>query len=279
MDRKLPIFAGKSSQDSVRVHTIPTRRLVVVSVNSDLKRGRIPSGAASSGDEAKPDRLAIFNGKRLSDIMKVLDHQYGGKTDDGAVIEIIANLLSTMKGWPDNFTRWAARRSPAMSPPALKALIDQVTEWPTEFDSSRAGRVLKISEVTRIRLRVTHIRPFDLSDSEIVKSRKENKRMRDRERREARGARPHAVSVEKQKPWLAERVSRATYFRRKRNEAVQVRETDSRSIYIDNTNIWRETVSKRNGSGAHQARATDSLRRELLKRCAAVLLSEPRTVH
>ena len=91
------------------------------------------------------------------------------------------------------------------------------------------GKRLRVTREEWIRLKLKTILPFDMTDKEIAEFRKAKKRARDRHRRKAEGRSQREVylagALSTLKPWEAEGISRATWFRRrKRRDETGVRQ-------------------------------------------------------
>ncbi|HRJ68856.1 MAG TPA: hypothetical protein PK812_04535 [Beijerinckiaceae bacterium] len=205
---------------------------------------RVRKGFTTSG-KRKPRDLAPI---RLRQVNRVLDLRYGGRADRDcvqAVIEVTAHLCHAMDGWPDNFRGWVRERAPTFNPANVAALIDIVSAEPAPWDGAAAGRILRLSEIDRQRLRAWTIEPFDLSPAERAESRKLRKREADKARRRKAGAKDRAQSAAKAKPWREQGVSRATWYREKAARDAAARETVSRTTYVDkkHRNARRVSVS------------------------------------
>ena len=82
------------------------------------------------------------------------------------------------------------------------------------------GNRLNLRDRERQQYGIRHIRPIDVSDEELIDRRKAKARARERQRRLKSGGRSRedylANSLSRQKPWLAQGMSRARWYRLKR---------------------------------------------------------------
>lgn len=191
-------------------------RTVQIALETSQERPKRPRRAgAHSGKATHADLSAI----RLKQINDVLAHSYGDRADrdyTAQIIEMVAHLCCAMTGFPDNFHRWVRKRAPTLNPAKVKALIDIASTEPEAWDGAAAGRILRLSEIDRLRLRINTIEPCDLSPSERAETRKQHKREVAEARRRKAGAKDQKESADRRKPWAAMGISRRTYYRRKK---------------------------------------------------------------
>lgn len=223
----------------------PEFRTVLIAVETSPEQARKPrrSGGVKS-NRPPPDMAAI----RLAEVDKVLDLRFDGRADRADVkpiIETAAHLCRAMSGWPDNFRGWRRKRASTFNQAEAEALIALADAEPEPWDGAAAGRILRLSEPDRLRLRISTIEPFDMSPAEREESRKLRKRGKDRARRWKAGAKDREKSAAKLKPWASMGLSRAEYYRRQAKARAAMRETVSREpLMIENLgNGGRETVS------------------------------------
>jgi hypothetical protein len=83
------------------------------------------------------------------------------------------------------------------------------------------GKILMVTDAERTRLRFTTIGACDVSKAERTRRRKQRNRRAQEARRRARGATPRAqylqAAIARQQPWIAEGVSRRTWYRRQKS--------------------------------------------------------------
>jgi hypothetical protein len=157
---------------------------------------------------------------RLAQINRLLSHRKGsGLAEEPQVdlVDIVAWLFIGLRGWPGNLSGWIKHRAPGFNPSELAALIlDSETTTGRQWNSALVGRIVRLTVVEAVRLRITTILPCDLSKEEIIASRRARKNQRQRERRHAAGMKPQAESAARLKPWVELGISESTFRRRRR---------------------------------------------------------------
>jgi len=154
-------------------------------------------------------------------------HRHGGlpETDDAVLyLEVIVHHLRPKGGDLRKALRnfvWA-RFDCEISDDLLSAALRP--RWKA-YTADRLGRLLRVSDAERSALKLTTIGAYDVDKDERERRRKERKRLRDRARREAErraqgqlSREEYMAQVKAPKPWEAEGISRAAWFRRKRRE-------------------------------------------------------------
>jgi hypothetical protein len=106
----------------------------------------------------------------------------------------------------------------------------------------KMGELLGVTDATREAAQAWNIGTLGGSRAARAKAAKERDRLRDESRRRASGATPQAKSLSQTKPWEAEGISRATWYRRQAN-GQDIGETVSSETVSSETNKGRETVS------------------------------------
>jgi hypothetical protein len=91
-----------------------------------------------------------------------------------------------------------------------------------KFSATRLGELLKLTEHERTILRITTIRAVGVTDADMARARRMLAAERARLRRRAKGAKPRfmyeAKSLSRSKPWIAQGISRRTWFRRRKQQ-------------------------------------------------------------
>jgi hypothetical protein len=109
--------------------------------------------------------------------------------------------------------------------------------WKTQ----ELGDHMNLTEADRQRIGIRTIGAIDMTPAE----RKQQRKLRDKERkcagRRAKGAKPHEESKSRTKPWLADGISRRTWYRRQ----AENRGTDSSTVNLVNTADKTVPPSKR----------------------------------
>lgn len=151
---------------------------------------------------------------RLSELTRWLDDAFGAGVeldagDHGYMLtRIMAHHLGVLPDAPRRITRWTATYAPWISPRDLERLIREVIECPIKWSADKLAWKLRLSDTTRTRLKIKTIGAFDFTKAQRMARSKAKRAERDRKRRPRK---PKAT-----KPWITLRISRATWFRRKR---------------------------------------------------------------
>jgi hypothetical protein len=107
-----------------------------------------------------------------------------------------------------------------MTPAEIEALTARVIAKPYRWRADKLARLVNLHEVDRCRLRITTIGAVDMTREERAARRKVANRLRERQRRQAAGARPRekyeAESLSRTEPWRGEGVCRRTWERRQK---------------------------------------------------------------
>jgi len=116
-----------------------------------------------------------------------------------------------------HIAHWARLWAPWMTVDELASLTADVMTGPRKFKADTLGRRLKLSQREREELAITTIGAFDFNAEQRRAARKHRRRMKERERRKVRGAKPRADyqanAISRSKPWEALGISRATWYR------------------------------------------------------------------
>jgi hypothetical protein len=115
---------------------------------------------------------------------------------------------------------WLTVWAPWMPPEELARLIEAVISKPLRWRAETLAKRLNLTEVDRCRLRITTIGAVDMTKAEREAARKVRKRQAMREKRRTSGTKPRAEylaqSTEQAKPWMADGISRRTWYRHQR---------------------------------------------------------------
>lgn len=165
---------------------------------------------------------------RVGDIRGVLRARYGPiLPDDDAGREDLRELLLPVSLAPFEASRKMRNMvevlAPWMADTEATALIEDVIRTPIRYrcrTSTQIGEALQVCNAERERLRLWTIAPIDMSAEDMASQRKFKRRMRQKSRRRKLGLVSReeflASSLNAQKPWQAEGVSRATWYRDRR---------------------------------------------------------------
>src|SRR5262249_6734019 len=181
---------------------------------------------------AKQPDPAVLPRWRVGDLTGFIRHRYGPTLpDDDAGRDDLNELLlpvslrvkSPALVMRNTIETWA----PWMTAEEAYSVIQQIERTPPKLRNRTAkdlGQRLNLTNAEREHLRVWTIAPVDMTADQRAAWLRQKKRQRDRLRlqrkRRAAGIRSRTVylanSLSKQKPWLAEGTSRASWYRRQK---------------------------------------------------------------
>jgi hypothetical protein len=162
---------------------------------------------------------------RYFEINRLIEARHHGlipETDDTAYFEAMAANLRSLEHLLD----WTADAAPWASPDMLITIHKQVTgSRSRDLTGQECANLLRVSYGERERLEINTIGSFDVDEQTRAAMAKERKREMDRQRiqarRKAKGAKSRLEfeqqSIEAQKPWEKDGISRRTWFRRREN--------------------------------------------------------------
>src|SRR5262249_38299984 len=107
--------------------------------------------------------------------------------------------------------------APWMSPQEAAALAAKVIASPRKFRAGTLGWQLRLTDDERTHLKITTIRPFDVTPAELADRRNQRSRERSvayRRRQRASASRPEPAC--RTRPWEALGMSRRTWYRRRK---------------------------------------------------------------
>lgn len=185
-------------------------------------------------DKSDRRRPNVRLNKRMRELEAVLTVRHRGRRlsedDSGNEDLFIAAHHVAQFGDPhQHISAWARDWAPWLSDAACAALIDRVIQKPRKWSAKTLGRAMRLTQEERKRLGITTIRAFDVTDEDMKANRVASESDRHRKRRRKAGAVDRAEWLEinsaaRNKPWEAQGISRATYYRRLK---VPLRETET----------------------------------------------------
>jgi hypothetical protein len=115
---------------------------------------------------------------------------------------------------------WVELHAPWMTFAELATLIQDVEERPRRWRADKLAWRLRLTRADRDRLGITTIGAIDFSLAERQARRRQRDKLRKELSRRMQGTKPRAQyeaqAVSRAKPWIVAAVSRATWYRRKR---------------------------------------------------------------
>jgi hypothetical protein len=166
---------------------------------------------------------------RRRDLEAFFGDKYGRTfPDDDAGREDLVVLLHFVSklGDPRATRDSAARWCPWLTDAEYTAMLDAIARNPRRWRADSLAREIGLDRATRTRLGITTIGATDFNKAKRTKRRTKRNTADKRVRRVAAGAKPHAMSAERLKPWIDLGISKATWNRR-RKLAREAREADS----------------------------------------------------
>ena len=169
----------------------------------------------------------IIRRVRLGHLKRLLRQRYGFELPDDDAgredLELVLcltgdkNLMNTVEVWAPWMQTIEADR--------LVARIKNMPPHVRQLPPKTLGQCVRLTNVERERSSPWQIRPCDISDEEFVEQRKAKDRAR---KRRKRGSVPLEVyrarrSVNKEKPWIMQGISRAQWYRRRRRKEMRQR--------------------------------------------------------
>jgi len=173
---------------------------------------------------------------RIAEINRLIEHRHGGRIPahddphDGYVFAIAVTIhaefadehdrRSFLLGWISRAAEWITDRDAYVG-----ALLAKMHPRGKHLRDRQAGQLVNLKAAERTALGIRTMSPADMTPLQFAKARQEAKRLADRERaarkRREGGAKPQERSIAKTQPWKAAGCSKATWYRRKRqNETV-----------------------------------------------------------
>lgn len=181
-----------------------------------------------SGDE-KP----AFNwtALRCRELESVLTDRYGAHlpNDDAGRedLRIMARHLAH-RGDEHGIRLWAMKHAPWLDDHERESVVRRAMASTAKLPmADTLAKQLGLTYADRQRLRLTTIGAVDVDKDERLARRKARKAQRRREKRHQQGMKPRAASLSRIKPWVAEGVSRRTWYRRRGTTMTPSKESEA----------------------------------------------------
>lgn len=161
---------------------------------------------------------------RISELTRLFDDLFGPmrlpNSDDGyQAARVMVHHIGRLKHAERRMSDWLGTCAGFLSMAERERLISEVDECPLKWTADKLAWKFKVTLEQRTRLKLTTIGAIDLPKVERIKRRARAKRDRMAANRQAQGAMTRAEyrkAVKSAKPWEAEGLSRASWYRRKR---------------------------------------------------------------
>jgi hypothetical protein len=185
-------------------------------------------------NENSRDQLRILSAVRLCEIETIIRARHGyylpdpSGTDDEdlvhAYVTAAAGTLMPVRGWARRWAPWLVDETVLRRAEALQRKLLHGRAGPKLLPADAVAKMLLVRMVERDRLGLKTIGACDVTPEQRAETAKARKRERDRlrqmKKRIADGRLPReqyvAGSIEASQPWLAEGISRRTWYRRNR---------------------------------------------------------------
>jgi len=197
-----------------------------------------PKAAVPRSPEAKAERARKYRAatahKRLADVLRIVMGKWGGRVPEGyrnVVAHLVAcELIHTSRDPLADLIQWCARYTDGHAEHEIRDTVKtarairdiriggrtiRAAGYP--YGASGLGEKMGITPDDVHRLGLTAIAAGGETEEQFRERRREPDAEAKRHSREAAGATPRSQSLERQKPWLAAGVSRATYYRHQKH--------------------------------------------------------------
>jgi hypothetical protein len=143
----------------------------------------------------------------------------------------------------DACIEWAAKWAPWMASDEAAALAEQIAMDPQWLKARPLGERLGLTDSERTRLDIRTIRPIDLTDEAFVGRNRQKERERKAwERQRARAAKSAPAS--QTKPWEAEGINRATWYRHRQKAKSATQKRATKSVRNNLVSITADGISR-----------------------------------
>jgi hypothetical protein len=165
-----------------------------------------------------------FAAIRVRDLDSLFAKRYGHRLPDDDAgrddAEVMAHHLAMLSGDPrQHITDWMRRWAPWLTLVDLDALQARAIVQTKRWSADQLAWRLRLTEAERIAYRITTIGAIDLSNAERTKRRHQRNIEAKRTARRTKGAMSRAEyeakALSRAKPWIAEGISRRTWYRRR----------------------------------------------------------------
>jgi hypothetical protein len=161
---------------------------------------------------------------RLHDLAKIFRHRYGVVLPDDDAgrddLVVAVNHLASLARPRRHITNWIELWAPWLTAGEQRDIVGAALANPQHWKADALAWRLRLTKEERRMLGVTTIGAIDENKAARAKRRRQIERERKARQRRAKGAKPRKVyeaqSISSAMPWISEGISRATWYRRKR---------------------------------------------------------------
>jgi hypothetical protein len=256
------------------------------------------TGLPGRRPRVKLSKDEILRRLRLRDLRRLLGDRCRGSVlpDDDAGREYLVELLLPISLGPneaikscraveiwgptDRMRREIELWAPWMSEDETGQLlidINLMPAWQRKPMARTLGERLQVTYAQRARLQLRTIGPCDMTEAAMALIRKQKKRQRDKLRRQSKGAISRTVYLanhrtSKEQPWLVLKISRATWYRRIKQE--QANETGPRQVNLTKTALVLVSKEKHGSNAGECVRVSTATPAGLVQTCAEFLTAD-----
>jgi hypothetical protein len=169
---------------------------------------------ANPGGNGKRNAVWV---QRIHALNRIFESRYGCvfPNDDAGLEDL--KILAHHYYWGDPLAmaRIIKRRAPWAD---VQAIVDEIAADPKKWTSAELGEALNFTGAEWRHLRIRTITPVDMSLADRADFNRVRANGRRRQKRRMQGVRPRAEYEATRKPWVAEGISKATWYRRRTRE-------------------------------------------------------------
>lgn len=193
-------------------------------------------------------------GLRLRDLQILFRDRWGDRLPDDDAgrgdAELALHHIAPFRLEPRRRMReWLAAWAPWMTSVEAAAMIECVIAQPRPLRADTLAAKLNLHAADRARLKITTIGAVDQPKEKRIADRKERDRLAKAAARRARGVIPITHALSRRRPWLAEGISRAAWYRRKARSETTT--STALRIYTLPTRLSQGTTVKPTGSATN----------------------------
>lgn len=174
------------------------------------------------GKRRRPSPMQLV-GLRLHDLAKIFRARYGVTLPDDDAgrddLMVAVHHLASLAHPRGHIAKWLNLWAPWLTLAEQQQIIGEAIANPQKWKADALAWRMRLTKEDRRMLGVTTIGAIDENKAARTKRRKALDRQRKENARRAKGIKPRqsyeGQSISKSKPWIAEGISRASWYRRK----------------------------------------------------------------
>jgi hypothetical protein len=187
---------------------------------------------ADARDKRQSKPSFCLSAKTLRELERLYLHRWGRHLpDDDAGRDDLHLALAYVAGLEGKI-EWAADRAPWLPREDAEALAAEISVAPRWLKARALSERLGLTERERIALGIETIRPIDVNDETLAERTRQKDRERKARNRKLAGA-PKPIPLSQSKPWEAEGISKATWYRRRKASETKSVRDNSLSLTAD----------------------------------------------